>query len=157
MVHAYQGLERDFSTLFPASQSGKQAKHFQISFFCTACLQKNVSGILVVQILEDFGGDAFPGRFSGHLFPRKNEGEKSSDKICKNKPGGSRIKSCQKSAQRFLLVATVRLRHTLVIVPSNLWNDIAHTSCDQARRVVASVAIEVAALAIHALISSSLW
>ena len=43
-------------------------------------LCRNVSGIFVVQILEDFAGD-FPGGFFWALFPHKNEEKKSGDKI----------------------------------------------------------------------------
>ena len=43
-------------------------------------LCRNVSGNLVVQILEDFAGD-FPGGFFWALFFHKNEEKKSGDKI----------------------------------------------------------------------------
>ena len=48
--------------------------------FLARPLRRSVSGIFVVQILEDFAGD-FLQDFSGH-FPHKNEEKKSSDKIC---------------------------------------------------------------------------
>ena len=43
-------------------------------------LCRNVSGIFVVLILEDFAGD-FPGGFFWALFSHKNEEKKSGDKI----------------------------------------------------------------------------
>ena len=54
------------------------------SFNGPAPLQKYVSGIFAVQILEDFAGD-FPGRFFWALFFHKNEEKKSATRSAKKK------------------------------------------------------------------------
>ena len=69
-------------------------QYLAIKLLLAQPLCRNVSGIFVVQFLEDFAGD-FPGGFFWH-FSHKNEEKNPATKSAK-KSGGSKIKIREKS------------------------------------------------------------